>query len=48
VIASEIDGPRICYALNPDAIAPLSAFVIGLSAPSGDTCCTTFAERAQV
>lgn len=46
VILGEIDGPRICYALNPKAVAPLSAFLTGLSAPSADTCCTTFPEQA--
>ena len=48
VIHGEIDGPRICYALNPDAVAPLSAFLTGLSAPLADTCCTTFALRVDV
>jgi len=48
VISGEIDGPRICYALNPDAVAPLSAFLTGLSAPLADTCCTTFALRVDV
>ena len=47
VIHGEIDGPRICYALHPNAIAPLAAFLTGLSAPSADTCCTTFAEPAE-
>lgn len=46
VIHGVIDGPRICYALHPNAVAPLSAFLTGLSAPSADTCCTTFPEQA--
>jgi len=45
VISGEIDGPRICYALHPDATAPLAAFLTGLSAASADACCTTFAPR---
>jgi len=47
VISGEIDGPRICYALHPDATAPLAAFLTGLSAPLADTCCTTFAPRVE-
>ena len=47
VIHGEIDGPRICYALHPNAVAPLAAFLTGLSAQSADTCCTTFTERAE-
>jgi len=48
VIRGEIDGPRICYALNPNATAPLAAFLTGLSAASADTCCTTFAPRIEI
>ena len=47
VIHGEIDGPRICYALQPNAVAPLAAFLTGLSAQSADTCFTTFTERAE-
>ena len=47
VIHGEIDGPRICYALHPNAVAPLAAFLSGLSAPSGDTCCIPLPERAE-
>ena len=47
VIHGEIDGPRICYALHPNAVAPLAAFLSGLSAPSADTCCIPFPERAE-
>lgn len=39
VITGEIDGPRICYALNPQALQPLSAFISNLTAPAGDACC---------
>lgn len=47
VIVGEIDGPRVCYALNPAALAPLSAFVAGLTAPATDACCVPAArERA--
>ena len=47
VISGEFYGPRICYALHPNAVAPLTAFLTGLSAPLADTCCTTFPERAE-
>lgn len=47
VIHGEIDGPRICYALHPNAVAPLTAFLTDLSALSSDACCTTFPERAE-
>ena len=39
VIEGEIDGPRICYALRPGALAPLASFIDGLSpAPTGPCC----------
>lgn len=37
VISGEIDGPRICYALAPAALAPLSNFIATL--PLADTTC---------
>lgn len=46
IIAGEIDGPRVCYALTPNATAPLAAFLTGLVPSTTDTCCTTFSERA--
>jgi ArsR family transcriptional regulator len=39
IITGEIDGPRICYALNPSALAPLADFIDGLTPPPGETCC---------
>lgn len=39
VIVGEINGPRICYALNPDAIVPLVEFIGDLGPPPGDVCC---------
>lgn len=39
VILGEIDGPRICYALNPAALAPLIDLVSGLTPPPGGECC---------
>lgn len=39
VICGEIDGPRICYALNPKALAPLADLIGSLSAPPSATCC---------
>lgn len=39
-VRGDIDGPRVCYALNPDAFRDLSAFATLLSqaAPS-EVCC---------
>ena len=39
VITGEISGPRVCYALNPDALSLLAEFVASLKLPSNDTCC---------
>jgi len=38
VITGEISGPRTCYALNPDALRPLTEFVGALTLPTGETC----------
>jgi ArsR family transcriptional regulator len=39
VITGEIDGPRVCYALNPASLAPLADFMSGLTPPSAGACC---------
>ncbi len=39
VITGEIDGPRICYALNPAALMPLTDFIAGLAPTPGGPCC---------
>lgn len=39
VISGEIAGPRTCYALNPGALAALSAFVGSLVPAESDACC---------
>jgi ArsR family transcriptional regulator, arsenate/arsenite/antimonite-responsive transcriptional repressor len=39
VITGEIDGPRICYALHPAALAPLTLFISTLASPARDSCC---------
>ncbi|MBV0912059.1 ArsR/SmtB family transcription factor [Anianabacter salinae] len=39
VITGEISGPRTCYALNPDAFAPLATFIGALTPPEGANCC---------
>lgn len=39
LITGEISGPRICYALNPTALAPLAAFLDALSEPKPGACC---------
>jgi ArsR family transcriptional regulator, arsenate/arsenite/antimonite-responsive transcriptional repressor len=40
IITGEIDGPRVCYELNPDALRPLAAFIETLRVPTGGICCT--------
>ena len=44
IISGEIDGPRICYALNPAALTPLTAFVAGLTPPPAGACCLPASE----
>ena len=39
IISGEIDGPRVCYALTPDGLAALAAFISSLAPPLGDACC---------
>lgn len=39
VISGEISGPRVCYALNPEALSLLAAFVASLKLPADDACC---------
>lgn len=39
VITGEIDGPRVCYALNPAALAPLADLIMGLTPPLDAACC---------
>lgn len=39
IITGEIDGPRVCYALNPDALRPLASFIETLRAPADTACC---------
>lgn len=39
VITGEIDGPRVCYALNPAALAPLADLIMGLTPPPDGACC---------
>ena len=39
VITGEIDGPRICYALNPESLAPLADLIMGLTPPPEGACC---------
>jgi ArsR family transcriptional regulator len=39
LITGEIDGPRVCYALDPSALQLLSGFIASLAAPGSDTCC---------
>ena len=31
IITGEIEGPRVCYSLNPTALEPLRHFLIGLA-----------------
>lgn len=39
VISGEIDGPRVCYALNPASLNPLTTFIASLTSPPVGTCC---------
>lgn len=39
VIAGEIDGPRICYALSPVELQPLADFIANLKLREGGVCC---------
>ena len=39
VITGEIDGPRVCYALNPASLAPLADLIMGLTPPPEGACC---------
>ena len=39
IITGEISGPRICYALNPDALDPLTGFIGALTPPPETACC---------
>lgn len=39
IISGEIDGPRVCYALNPASLNPLAAFIDSLTPPPDDACC---------
>ncbi len=38
LITGEISGPRTCYALAPESLAPLAAFIDTLSPPTGTAC----------
>lgn len=39
IISGEIDGPRVCYALNPVALAPLAELIASLTPPPVNVCC---------
>lgn len=39
VITGEIDGPRVCYALNPAALVPLADLIMGLTPSPDGACC---------
>lgn len=47
IISGEIDGPRVCYALNPDALAPLAEFIASMTPPPGDACCVPMSEETK-
>jgi len=46
VITGEIDGPRVCYALNPSALVPLAGLISGLTPPPDGACCVPEAAPA--
>jgi ArsR family transcriptional regulator len=39
IITGDIAGPRVCYALDPAALADLASFIAGLAAPVNAGCC---------
>jgi ArsR family transcriptional regulator len=39
VIVGEIDGPRVCYALAPEALEPLAGLIAGVAPPQARHCC---------
>jgi ArsR family transcriptional regulator len=39
LISGEIAGPRVCYAMNPPALASLSHFIATLAPAAADPCC---------
>lgn len=39
VISGEIDGPRVCYALDPGVLAPLTDFIATLDRTGDAECC---------
>jgi len=39
IISGEIDGPRVCYALSPDALTPLTNFIASLTPSPEGACC---------
>ena len=44
IISGEISGPKVCYALTPDALAPLAYFIAALTPPPETGCCLPAAE----
>lgn len=45
VITGEIDGPRVCYALDPEALRPLALFIAGLTEADSSTTCVPSAKE---
>ncbi|WP_439527414.1 ArsR/SmtB family transcription factor [Pannonibacter sp.] len=39
IICGEISGPKVCYALRPEALTPLSDFIAALTPPPETGCC---------
>jgi ArsR family transcriptional regulator len=39
MISGEFDGPRVCHALDPAAMAPLADLIKGLTPPPDGACC---------
>mgnify|MGYP001209100575 CR=1 FL=1 len=37
IITGEIDGPRVCYSLNPAALEPLKSFLQAVADPAGQS-----------
>ena len=47
VIEGQIDPPRVCYSLSPDALLPLAALIQELDVPRSDTRCCVPPSSAQ-
>lgn len=45
LVKGEISGPRICYALDPQALPPLTEFLVALAETPLNDCCISLEEQ---